>query len=88
MARQVRQTLPDPPPVYDQEYIAALARSLNHYMGQAQALAEVVAARFIMTNPLTIPGDLPNTTGLSKGTLYVRTVSGVPVISIVQESDP
>jgi hypothetical protein len=82
MARQVRQTLPDPPPEYDQVYIAALARSINSYMGQATALGEVIAGHFIMT-------DQPTTTvGLKVGTLYVRTVSGVPVISIVQEGDP
>jgi K+/H+ antiporter YhaU regulatory subunit KhtT len=82
MARQVRQTLPDPPPTYNQEYIAALVRSVNHYMGQAQALAEVTAARYIMTDQPT------STVGLKVGTLYVRTVSGAPVISIVQEGDP
>lgn len=82
MARQVRQRLPDPPPTYDQNYIAALARSVDSYMNQAQALAEVVAARFIMTDPPT------TTVGLKVGTLYLTTVSGVPVLSVVQETDP
>jgi hypothetical protein len=82
MARQVRQTLPDPPPEYDQQYIAALARSINNYMAQAQALGEVIAGRYIMT-------DVPTTTvGLKVGTLYLTSVSGVPVLSIVQETDP
>lgn len=82
MARQVRQTLPNPPPEYNQEYIAALVRAVNFYMGQAQALAEVTAARYIMTDP-------PDTTvGLQVGTLYLRTVSGVPVLSVVLETDP
>ena len=82
MARQVRQTLPDPPPQYDQDYIAALARSINNYMAQATALAEVIAARYIMTDPPT------STVGLKVGTLYLRIVSGVPVLSVVQETDP
>ena len=48
---------------------------------QAQALAEVVAARFIMT-------DVRDTTvGLPVGTLYLTTVSGVPVLSVVLEGD-
>lgn len=81
MARQVRQTLPNPPPTYDQEYIAALARAVNFYMGQATALAEVIAARFIMTDPPT------GTVGLPVGTLYLTTISGKPVLSIVLEGD-
>ena len=83
MARQVRQTLPDPPPQYDQQYIAALARSLNNFMGQSTALAEVIAARFIMT-------DQPDTTvGLPVGTIYVKTLtSGEKVLSVVMETDP
>jgi hypothetical protein len=82
MARQVRQTLPDPPPEYDQQYIASLARSINNYMGQAQALGEVIAGRFIMT-------DVPTTTvGLPVGTLYLKTVSGVQVLTVVMVGDP
>jgi hypothetical protein len=93
MARQVRQTLPDAPPEYDQAYIAALARSLNSYMNQAQALGEVVAARFIMTDPVHVPGDIPHikgqptTAGLPVGTLYLTTVSGVPVLTVVMKGD-
>jgi hypothetical protein len=82
MARQVRQTLPDPPAQYDQQYIAALARSLNNYMSQAQALGEVIAGRFIMTDPPT------STVGLPVGTLYLKTVSGVPVLTVVMTGDP
>jgi hypothetical protein len=82
MPRQVRQTLPDPPPQYDQQYIASLARSINNYMGQAQALAEVITARLVLTSP-------PDTTvGQAVGTVYVRTVSGVPVLSLVLKGDP
>jgi hypothetical protein len=82
MARQVRQTLPDPPPEYDQQYIAALARSINNYMGQAQALGEVVAGHFIMT-------DVPTSTlGLPVGTLYLTTVSGKQVLTVVMTGDP
>ena len=88
MARQVRQTLPDPPEHYDQRYIAALARSINNYMGQATALGEVIAARFIMTDAIHIPGDKPDTSGLPVGTLYLKTVSGVPVLTVVMTGDP
>lgn len=85
MARQVKQTLPQPPPVYDQEYIARLANAVNSYMFQAQALGEVVAARFIMT-------DLPTTTvGAPNGMLYLVEYppgSGQYFLSVVQETDP
>jgi hypothetical protein len=80
MARQVRQTLPDPPPEYDQAYVAALVRSVNSYMSQAQAQGEVIAGRFIMTDPLKIPGGvetagLPlDTTDIALGTLYLKLV--------------
>lgn len=85
MARQVRQTLPDPPPQYDQQYIAGLARAINNYMGQAQALGEVIAGRFIMTKP---PDPPDSTVGLPVGTLYLKTVSGVKVLTLVTEGDP
>jgi hypothetical protein len=88
MARQVRQTLPDPPPQYNQEYIAALARSINNYMGQATALGEVIAGRYIMTDPIQVPGDLPSTAGLAVGTIYLKTLtSGEKVLSIVLQGD-
>ena len=51
-------------------------------MGQAQALGEVIAARFIMTDHPTSP------VGLKVGTLYLTTVSGVQVLTVVKESDP
>jgi len=82
MARQVRQTLPDPPAQYDQQYIASLARAINNYMGQAQALGEVISARFIMTDTPT------DTVGLPVGTLYLKTVNGVPLLSVVLVGDP
>jgi hypothetical protein len=88
MARQVRQTLPDPPPQYDQEYIAALARSINSFMGQATALAEVTAGRFITTDPVAVPGDLPDTTALPTGMLYLKpimNVEDVPGTSVAQQ---
>lgn len=85
MARQVKQTLPQPPPVYDQEYIARLANAVNGYMFQAQALGEVVAARFIMTDQPTSPSGLPN------GTLYLVEYpvgSGQYFLTVVQPTDP
>jgi hypothetical protein len=94
MARQVRQTLPDPPPEYDQQYVASLARSVNNYMGQAQALAEVIAARFIMTDaikippgPPVIPGGppdgLPDTSGLPAGLVYLKLVPALFAVNVV-----
>ena len=82
MARQVRQTLPDPPAEYDQTYIAALARSINNYMGQSTALGEVIAGHFIMT-------DVPTTTvGLKVGTLYLTTIGTQQVLTVVMTGDP
>lgn len=83
MARQIRQTLPDPPPQYDQQYIAALARSINSFMGQATALAEVTAGHFIMTDPLHIPGvgtppnGPPSTAKLPNGLVYLKQIPAV-----------
>ena len=82
MARQVRQTLPDPPPQYDQQYIAALARSINNYMSQAQALGEVVAGRFIMTDPIMVPGDIPDTGQLPMGAVYLKLVPALFAVNV------
>jgi hypothetical protein len=71
MARTVRQTLPKPPPIYDQGYIAQLADAVNEYMFQREALGEQISGRFVMTNPVSIPGDLPDTKTLATGTLYL-----------------
>jgi len=71
MARVVRQSLPQPPPVYDQTYISRLTDAVNEYMFQAQAPAEVIAARFILVDPLHIPADVPDTTGLPTGMMYL-----------------
>lgn len=81
MARQVRQTLPDPPATYNQQYVAALARSVNSFMGQTTALAEVVAARFICTDAVRVPGDLPDTRTLQTGTIYLQEIPAVPATS-------
>jgi hypothetical protein len=94
MARQVRQTLPDPPDQYDQQYIAALVRSVNSYMSQAQALGEVVAARFIMTDPVPVPGDYagmvgsPDTSGLPVGTLYLKLVPALFARNVTSANPP
>jgi hypothetical protein len=71
MARVVRQRLPEPPPQYDQEYIAQLAEAVNRYMVQREAQGELIAGRFIMTDPVNIPGDLPDTSTLATGTEYL-----------------
>ena len=76
--RLIRQKLPDPPPVYDQAYIAQLADAVNDYMVQATAPADVVAARFIMTAPVRIPEDVANTAMLPTGMLYLVDAPGAP----------
>lgn len=96
MARQVRQTLPDPPATYDRDYMAALAKAVNNYMGQAQALGEVIAGHYIMTDPILVPGSeitVPpgqaNTAGLPVGLVYLKTLaSGEKVLSLVLVGDP
>lgn len=99
MGRIIRQALPDPPPVYDQAYISKLAEAVNIYMIQATALAETVAATYICTAPVivdpsgTIPGSVPNTSGLPTGTFYLYPAPGVSsgpgrfYVSIVTEGD-
>jgi hypothetical protein len=74
MARVVQQPLPDPPPVYDQQYMFRLANAINLFMLQstAQAKGETIAARFILTDPVHIPGDQPDTAGLPTGMLYLQ----------------
>jgi hypothetical protein len=95
MPRQIKQTLPTPPPVYDQEYIARLADAVNRYMFQAQAPAEVTAARFVCTDVPVLP-ELstggPDTRGLPTGAIYLAQVPGAPAgalfLTLVTESDP
>ena len=83
MARQIRQTLPQPGKTYDQGEVAQIAAAVQRYMFQAQAPAEVVAARFIMVDQPT------STVGLAVGTLYLKNIAGVGlVVSVVQEGDP
>jgi hypothetical protein len=99
--RQIRQKLPDPPPTYDQTYIAQLADAVNDYMVQATAPAEVIAARFILVDQVIVdpsgktPGALVDTSTLPTGMLYVLPVTppkpGTPgnyIISIVRPEDP
>lgn len=82
MARSVRQSLPKPPPEYDQAYISQLADAVNRYMFQAQAPAEVIAAHFIMTDPLHIPPDIPNTHDQPTGLIYLRQISAMPLVTV------
>lgn len=90
MARVVKQIVPAPPDHYDREYIAKLADALNKYMFQRQALGELIAARFIMTDPPTIPPDA--TPQLATGTLVLKPLPGAPAgtyyLTVVQETDP
>jgi hypothetical protein len=76
MGRVIKQPLPQPPAAYDQTYVAQLADAINDYMYQAQAPAEAVAARFILIDPVHIPGDLSNTAGLPTGMIYLAPVAG------------
>jgi hypothetical protein len=71
MARSLRQALPQPPPVYDQAYIAQLTDAINRYITAKESQGEEIAARFVMTDPVSVPGDLPDTSTLATGTLYL-----------------
>jgi len=92
MARSVRQVLPDPPPAYDQAYLAQLADAVNHFMFQATAPGEVIAARFIMILPIHVPGDQATTAGLPTGTLILKPFPGQPAgtyyLTVVAPGDP
>ena len=77
MARSVRQLIPAPPDHYDQQYLSRLVDALNRYMFQRQALGELIAARFIMTDAPSIPDLFPDTTTLATGTLYLDQINGV-----------
>lgn len=81
--RQIRQKLPDPPPQYDQIYLAQLADAVNDYMVQATAPAEVLAARFICVDPIHIPGDVPDQSTLPTGMLYLTAPNGTTADSTV-----
>jgi len=83
MARLVKQALPQPPAQYDQQYLAQLVDAVNRYMFQREALAELIAARFIMTDP-------PDTTvGSPVGTCYLKNCATCgQVLSVVQQGDP
>ena len=98
MARSVRQTLPEPPPVYDQAYIAQLANAVNRYMIQRES-GELIAARVVLTNPPTIgaatpayPEALPDASTLSTGTLYLIDPATAPAatrfLTVVTPQDP
>jgi len=85
MARVLRQVIPKAPTEYDQNYISQLADAINRYIVQREAQAEVIAARFVMTDvpseeprtgpPAVLPDDIGT---LSTGTLVLRQVPGVP----------
>lgn len=86
MARQVRQKIPDPGPEYEQKKAQQITAALNRYMFQAQALGEVIGARFIMTDNPTSPS------GLALGTIYLKQMPGQPAgtyyLTVVQKGDP
>jgi hypothetical protein len=71
MARVVKQSIPKPPPQYSQEHAAQMAEAINRYMIQRESLGEMPAGRFVLTDPVAIPGDLPNTSGLPNGMMYL-----------------
>jgi hypothetical protein len=98
MARIVRQTLPEPPAVYDQAYIAQLANAVNRYMIQRES-GELTAARLVLTSPPTIgaataayPNALPDARTLSTGTLYLIDPATAPAatrfLTVVTPQDP
>jgi hypothetical protein len=90
--RQIRQQLPKAPPEYDQNYISQLANAINQFMIEATAPAEMTAARFICTDPVYIPADMPDPTYLPTGMLYLKQVPGAPAgtyfVTIVTPQDP
>jgi hypothetical protein len=57
-------------------------------MGQAQALGEVIAARFIMTDPVGIPRDLPSTAILPVGTIYLKLVPALFAVNVASANPP
>jgi hypothetical protein len=91
MARVVRQALPQPPPVYDQSYMAELINAVNAYMFQREAPGEVIAARFVMTDPPVVSaaaGDYPDTSKLATGTLYLAAPqTGQKFLTVVNKQD-
>lgn len=96
MPRTVKQTLPTPPPVYDQAYMAQLVAAVNRYMTQRD-VGEMIAARFIMTDvPIvdasnTKPNEYPDTSQLPTGTIYAKPINAVkstdPVLTVVLKGD-
>jgi hypothetical protein len=91
MARSVRQSIPKAPAAYDQQHAAQTAAALDRYMVQREALGEVVAGRFILTDPIRIPADQATTAGLPLGTIYLKEVtpgSGNYFLTVVTGSDP
>jgi hypothetical protein len=87
MARQVKQTIPQPPAEYDQEYIARLVSAVNAYMFQREAQGEMIAGRYICTS---MPGDADGTAHLPTGTLYTKPcpTCGADVVCVVKTTDP
>jgi len=92
MARTVRQALPQPPPAYDQAYLAQLAEAINYYMFQREAPGELIAARFILVDPLHVPGDQATMAGLPTGMLVLKPFPGQPAgtyyLTVVTPQDP
>jgi hypothetical protein len=90
MARTVRQKLPAPPPAYDQAYIGRLVEAVNRYMLQREAQGEMIAARFVMTDALRVPADIPDVSTLPTGALYLTQVGGAGpyFLTVVNEGDP
>ena len=87
MAHTARQVLPNPPPVYDQAYIAKLVEAVNRYMVERES-GEVVAPRYICTDPVRIPDELPDTTGLPNGMFYLRKVGNYWFWTVISKEDP
>lgn len=92
MARTIRQDLPDPPPIYDQAYIAKLANAINAYMVQREAQGELVTARLILTDTLRVPADVPDVSTLPTGTVYLvstnNITTGMWLLTVVNTGDP
>lgn len=99
MPRAVRQILPQPPPVYDQSYIAKLVQAVNRYIVQRESLGEQITARLIMVDPPVVssvhptpPGEYADTRTLPNGTLIMvdpaTAPAGTKFFTIVTKKDP
>lgn len=81
--RILRQQIAQPPPTYDQVYLAKLVNAVNDYMGQATAPGDVIGARFIMNDFPVVDSTqpqwaFPDTSQFPTGMFYLLPLPGTP----------